>query len=102
MSEAKVIAEIKTDWPLETTRAECAVIALDQVTREYAGHSGTVRALDHATFSIVAGFVGLPRVFGEKAAEKVGERSAAGSGYNNSVKRGSSARLWKSESFRAW
>jgi putative ABC transport system ATP-binding protein len=55
MSEAKVIAEIKTDWPLETTRAECAVIALDQVTREYAGHSGTVRALDHATFSIVAG-----------------------------------------------
>lgn len=38
------------------TRAECAVISLDQVSREYAGHSGaTVRALDRATFSIVAG-----------------------------------------------
>jgi putative ABC transport system ATP-binding protein len=31
------------------------VIALDSVTREYSGHAGTVRALDHATFSIVAG-----------------------------------------------
>jgi putative ABC transport system ATP-binding protein len=39
----------------ETTRPDCAVIALTGVTREYAGHGGTVRALDHATFSIVAG-----------------------------------------------
>jgi putative ABC transport system ATP-binding protein len=37
------------------TRPDCAVIALHGVTREYAGHAGTVRALDHASFSIVAG-----------------------------------------------
>ena len=37
------------------TRPECAVIALDGVTRDYSGRSGTVRALDTATFSIVAG-----------------------------------------------
>ena len=37
------------------TRAECAVISLDGVTREYTGHAGTVRALDSASFSIVAG-----------------------------------------------
>jgi len=40
---------------LETTRPGCAVIALNHVTREYAGHAGVVRALDDATFSIVAG-----------------------------------------------
>ena len=39
----------------ETTRPGCAVIALNHVTREYAGHAGVVRALDDATFSIVAG-----------------------------------------------
>ena len=37
------------------TRAECAVISLNGVTREYTGHAGTVRALDSASFSIVAG-----------------------------------------------
>jgi len=37
------------------TRPDCAVIALNGVTREYVGHAGTVRALDHASFSIVAG-----------------------------------------------
>jgi putative ABC transport system ATP-binding protein len=37
------------------TRLDCAVIALSGVTREYAGHAGVVRALDHASFSIVAG-----------------------------------------------
>ena len=37
------------------TRPGCAVIALNHVTREYAGHAGVVRALDDATFSIVAG-----------------------------------------------
>jgi putative ABC transport system ATP-binding protein len=37
------------------TRDDCAVIALHGVTREYAGHAGVVRALDHASFSIVAG-----------------------------------------------
>jgi putative ABC transport system ATP-binding protein len=40
---------------LETTRPGCAVIALNHVTREYVGHAGVVRALDDATFSIVAG-----------------------------------------------
>ena len=49
------MAEIKTDWPLNNTRADCAVIALDGVTREYSGHGGTVRALNDATFSIVKG-----------------------------------------------
>jgi putative ABC transport system ATP-binding protein len=37
------------------TRPDCAVIALHGVTREYVGHAGVVRALDHASFSIVAG-----------------------------------------------
>jgi putative ABC transport system ATP-binding protein len=37
------------------TRSVCAVISLNGVTRDYAGHSGVVRALDHADFSIVAG-----------------------------------------------
>src|SRR6202046_5010232 len=37
------------------TRPDCAVIALKNVTREYAGHGSTVRALADATFSIVAG-----------------------------------------------
>ena len=45
----------KTDWPGNTTRAECAVIDLHGVTREYASHGGVVRALDDASFSIVAG-----------------------------------------------
>ena len=39
----------------DSTRQECAVIALDSVTREYSARSGVVRALDSATFSIVAG-----------------------------------------------
>ena len=39
----------------KVTRDECAVIALDGVSREYAGRTGVVRALDSATFSIVAG-----------------------------------------------
>jgi putative ABC transport system ATP-binding protein len=55
MSEAKIVTEIKSEWPANTTRPDCAVIALDHVTREYAGHGSTVRALDDATFSIVAG-----------------------------------------------
>ena len=37
------------------TRDECAVIALDGVTREYAGRTGVVRALEDASFQIVAG-----------------------------------------------
>src|ERR1700679_2599648 len=37
------------------TRADCAVIGLSSVTREYSGHGGVVRALADATFSIVAG-----------------------------------------------
>ncbi|WP_263385254.1 ABC transporter ATP-binding protein [Granulicella arctica] len=49
------MAEIRTDWPNNTTRAECAVIDLEHVTREYSGRGGVVRALDEATFSIVAG-----------------------------------------------
>ncbi len=43
------------DVTTETTRPECAVIALRGVTRDYTGRGGTVRALDDATFSIVAG-----------------------------------------------
>jgi len=44
------------DNPIDLeTRPDCAVIALNGVTREYAGHAGVVRALDHASFSIVAG-----------------------------------------------
>jgi len=39
----------------ETTRPDCAVIALHNVTREYAGHGSVVRALADASFSIVAG-----------------------------------------------
>jgi putative ABC transport system ATP-binding protein len=38
-----------------STRADCAVIALSHVTREYVGHAGVVRALADASFSIVAG-----------------------------------------------
>ncbi len=37
------------------TRDACAVISLEGVTREYAGQAGAVRALEDATFSIVAG-----------------------------------------------
>ena len=49
------MAEIVTDIITNQTRAECSVIALSHVTREYTGHAGTVRALDDASFSIVAG-----------------------------------------------
>jgi putative ABC transport system ATP-binding protein len=37
------------------TRPDCAVIGLNNVTREYSGHGSVVRALADATFSIVAG-----------------------------------------------
>src|SRR3984957_7090182 len=37
------------------TRPDCAVIGLHSVTREYTGHGGVVRALEEATFTIVAG-----------------------------------------------
>src|SRR6201985_500319 len=37
------------------TRPDCAVISLHHVTREYSGHAGVVRALEEATFSMVAG-----------------------------------------------
>jgi putative ABC transport system ATP-binding protein len=49
------MVEIKTDWPADTTRSECAVISLAHVTREYSGHGAIVRALEDATFSIVKG-----------------------------------------------
>ncbi len=39
----------------QTTRPDCAVIALHHVTREYTGHGSIVRALADASFSIVAG-----------------------------------------------
>src|SRR5271170_6905755 len=39
----------------DNTRDDCAVIALHNVTREYAGHGSVVRALADASFSIVAG-----------------------------------------------
>ena len=37
------------------TKPGCAVIALSGVSREYVGRAGTVRALEDASFSIVAG-----------------------------------------------
>src|ERR1700685_161113 len=44
------------DNPIDLeTRPDCAVISLSGVTREYVGHGGVVRALDHAAFTIVAG-----------------------------------------------
>jgi putative ABC transport system ATP-binding protein len=44
------------DNPIDmATRPDCAVISLNGVTREYVGHGGVVRALDHAAFTIVAG-----------------------------------------------
>jgi putative ABC transport system ATP-binding protein len=50
------MAEVRTTWPENNTRPDCAVIALDHVSREYPGHDGApIRALDDATFSIVAG-----------------------------------------------
>ena len=48
-------AENSVDVFRERTRAECAVISLAEVTREYGGRTGTVLALKSATFSIVAG-----------------------------------------------
>ena len=39
----------------EHTRAECAVIDLNQVSRDYTGRTGVVHALEDASFSIVAG-----------------------------------------------
>ena len=51
---AEVVTRLASDGP-KTTRDECAVIALDGVSREYVGRTGVVRALDSATFSIVAG-----------------------------------------------
>ncbi|ADW69341.1 ABC transporter ATP-binding protein [Granulicella tundricola] len=51
---AEVITKLANPAP-KMTRDECAVISLDGVSREYAGRTGVVRALDSATFSIVAG-----------------------------------------------
>ena len=48
-------AEIVTDLFTNSTREECAVISLHHVTREYTGRTAPVRALDDATFTIVAG-----------------------------------------------
>jgi putative ABC transport system ATP-binding protein len=48
-------AEKETDLLAETTRPSCAVISLAHVTREYTGRTAPVRALDDATFTIVAG-----------------------------------------------
>ena len=48
-------SETLTGVLAEQTRPECAVIALDGVSREYSGRTGAVRALENATFSIVSG-----------------------------------------------
>jgi putative ABC transport system ATP-binding protein len=46
----------QTTNPIDAeTRPDCAVISLNGVTRDYNGHGGVVRALDEASFSIVAG-----------------------------------------------
>ena len=49
--------EVKNEIDIltEATRPSCAVISLSHVTREYTGRTAPVRALDAATFSIVAG-----------------------------------------------
>ncbi len=52
---AEVVTKLARENQRKVTRDECAVIALEGVTREYAGRTGVVRALDSATFSIVAG-----------------------------------------------
>jgi putative ABC transport system ATP-binding protein len=52
---AEVVTKLARENQHKVTRDECAVIALEGVTREYAGRTGVVRALDSATFSIVAG-----------------------------------------------
>jgi putative ABC transport system ATP-binding protein len=52
---AEVVTRLASPEQNKITRDECAVIALDSVTREYAARAGVVRALDSATFSIVAG-----------------------------------------------
>jgi len=39
----------------KVTRDECAVISLEDVTREYGGRAGVVRALDSASLAIVKG-----------------------------------------------
>jgi len=54
VNEAKVQTAPLVDLS-GTTRADCAVIALSHVSREYTGHGGVVRALADASFSIVAG-----------------------------------------------
>ncbi len=51
---AEVVTRLESGT-YKVTRDECAVIALDGVSREYVGRAGIVRALDSATFSIVAG-----------------------------------------------
>ena len=51
---AEVVTHLQSDTP-KLTRDECAVISLEGVSREYTGRTGIVRALDSATFSIVAG-----------------------------------------------
>jgi putative ABC transport system ATP-binding protein len=43
------------EHPTNPTHPDCAVISLESVTREYVGHAGKVRALENASFSIVAG-----------------------------------------------
>ncbi len=54
MIVAEVVTRLASD-AMKTTRDECAVIALEGVSREYTGRTGVVRALDSASFSIVAG-----------------------------------------------
>ena len=55
MSEVKLHTTAPVVELPETTRPGCAVIALNHVTRQYRCDTGVVRALDDATFSIVAG-----------------------------------------------
>jgi putative ABC transport system ATP-binding protein len=55
----EIVNEINANVPaldaVGAARPDCAVISLQGVTRDYAGRSGVVRALDRAVFSIVAG-----------------------------------------------
>ena len=55
MSNSNLDANVPALELAGAARPACSVISLNRVTREYVGHAGVVRALDGATFTIVAG-----------------------------------------------
>jgi putative ABC transport system ATP-binding protein len=55
VNDSKLDANVPALDLAGAARPDCSVISLNRVTREYVGHAGVVRALDGATFTIVAG-----------------------------------------------